>query len=301
MAARFGKPWLTAWQDRLLLEALESRGEQALDTRLGPLLLLWRQPAEGAAATAEPPLAWHGDGPVPVAFLRSGWGPEALFLGTKGGSTGVPHAHMDAGSFVLDWAGLRWVVDPRFRSYNIFESAGINLWNTSQDSERWKIFENGPFSHATLTLGGRLHRTDAFTAVTDFSAEERTVRLDLSAALGLGDGDAVRTFRLLPGPRLEVRDELRGLAPGTEVRWAATTPAAAEAGGDAVALTQDGKRLDLAFDAKPSSRIGVDELDSSNPPFQVPLPGLRTITAVITAPENGEVSLTASFSPAGGF
>ncbi len=68
---------------------------------------------------------------------------------------------MDSGSFVLERDGVRWVINPKVPSYELIESAGVHLWGRDQDSDRWKIFEAGQFSHSTLTVDGGLHVAEA--------------------------------------------------------------------------------------------------------------------------------------------
>eukprot|EP01132_Coremiostelium_polycephalum_P023046 gene23046-27391_t len=57
-------------------------------------------------------MVWLGTGPNPVALMRSSWtDPQAIFVGFKGGSPSLSHAHMDAGSFVMEADGVRWAAD----------------------------------------------------------------------------------------------------------------------------------------------------------------------------------------------
>ncbi len=103
--------------------------------RFFPLSLLWWDPAL-LANQAEPfALSWQGAGENPVAFHRSAWGdPNAIFVGFKGGRATTNHAHMDAGSFILEADGVRWAVDPGMEEYPALEAAGVDLWSSGQDS-----------------------------------------------------------------------------------------------------------------------------------------------------------------------
>ena len=46
-------------------------------------------------------------GKSPVALMRTSWtDPKAIYVGFKGGSANVNHAHMDIGSFIMEADGV---------------------------------------------------------------------------------------------------------------------------------------------------------------------------------------------------
>ena len=59
-------------------------------------------PAEAKVKTL--PLHFLGTGYSPIAIHRTGFQTKDLYLGIKAGQANVNHGHMDAGSFVIDWA-----------------------------------------------------------------------------------------------------------------------------------------------------------------------------------------------------
>ena len=44
---------------------------------------------------------------------------------------------MDAGSFIYERKGIRWAIDLGMQNYLSLESRGINLWDQSQEGQRW--------------------------------------------------------------------------------------------------------------------------------------------------------------------
>jgi hypothetical protein len=61
---------------------------------------------------------WHGNGANPVAVFRGGKeDPGQFYLAVKGGKANLSHGNMDAGTFVLELNGVRWVVDPGNQNY----------------------------------------------------------------------------------------------------------------------------------------------------------------------------------------
>ena len=74
---------------------------------------------------------------------------------------------MDVGSFIYEKAGVRWAVDLGMHDYNRLEQAGVDLWNRSQDSERWDIFRIGAESHNTLIFNGKQHKVDGMAEIIE--------------------------------------------------------------------------------------------------------------------------------------
>lgn len=283
---------LSAWQDTYLKTALE---KEDLEERFDPLLMLWRIPPR-AASEVSLPLTWSGQGPMPLAFLMSDDEPGALYVALKGGTADISHGHMDSGSFVLDRDGERWVIDPIVRKYHFFESSGVNeLFVRRQDSQRWKIWENSPFSHATLTLDGQLHAMDSYAPILDFSPETKSATVDLSATLGLSARAALRHFQLLPDRRLRLRDELRGLPPGTKVHWSFATEAEISLTPSGAVLLQGKKTLPLMYSATPGSNLLIEKMDKGNMPWTPALPDIRLLVAEVIAPSNGNITIECTF------
>ena len=50
---------------------------------------------------------------------------------------------MDAGSFIYERKGIRWAIDLGMQNYLSLESRGINLWDQSQEGQRWGVFRLG--------------------------------------------------------------------------------------------------------------------------------------------------------------
>lgn len=59
---------------------------------------------------------------------------------------------MDAGSFVYEKNGVRWAMDLGMQNYFSLESKGVDLWNQSQEGQRWDVFRLNNMAHNTLTI-----------------------------------------------------------------------------------------------------------------------------------------------------
>ena len=62
---------------------------------------------------------------------------------------------MDAGSFVFDALGVRWVQDLGMQEYYSLEKENVDLWNMSQNGQRWNVFRYNNLAHNTLTVNGK--------------------------------------------------------------------------------------------------------------------------------------------------
>ena len=299
-ARRLGNPGLIHAQLAALSSALGARSGLAdlpgESSRLLPLAAVWwPDPATGTTAPALP-LRWHGEGPNPVAVFRSSWtDPNALYLGIKGGSAHLSHAHMDAGSFVFECDGVRWARDLGRQNYDSLESKGIDLWNRRQDSERWQVFRLNAFSHNTLTLDGRPHRVAGSGRIIGFSAADSNpcAVLDLTPVFAGQAGRVRRGFRVEAGRAVLVQDELSGLKPGTDLRWAMVTGAeiSLSADGTGATLSENGRRLEARLLGPGAVRFTVLSAEPPDDGFNAPNPGRRILVAHATAPADGRLTL----------
>jgi hypothetical protein len=176
--------------------------------------LWWHEPTPNQTQL---PLNWQGDGPNPLAVFRSAWDdPKAMYLALKGGKATVSHGHMDAGSFILETNGVRWACDLGLQSYHSLESKGIGLWDGKQDGQRWRIFRLNNFSHNTLTINRQLHSANGAAIIKEFSAQNKSAVVDLSAVFAGQAAKVTRRFQFAP-PQVVISDELEGLKAGDTV------------------------------------------------------------------------------------
>ena len=131
---------------------------------------------------SELPSSWKGGGTNPIAVFTGGSDdPYSYYLGCKGGSGTVNHGNMDAGSFIFEINGERWVTDPGNQAYHDLEKTGFDLWNKAQDSQRWTLLNKGNFGHSTITINNQLHKVDGKATIVDFKQGEKPeVTFDLT-------------------------------------------------------------------------------------------------------------------------
>ncbi|MGG7664231.1 heparinase II/III domain-containing protein [Dyadobacter sp. BHUBP1] len=239
------------WGQKALLS---SPGQTEVKNRILPALLIWGTQTELSAVHAPTQTFWAGQGPSPVALMRSSWErPHAVFLGVKAGSPSVNHAHMDVGSFVVDALGERWAMDFGMQDYNSLESKGVDLWNRAQNSQRWEVFRLNNFAHNVISFDGQLTNAKGYARIDGATGEGANMLVtthltemyqDQAKAVRRGLGIIDRRYAV-------VRDEIECGPKETTMRWNMLTSADVRiVDGKTVELSQNGKKMFLIFDTQ---------------------------------------------------
>ena len=214
--------------------------------RLAPLTMLF---ASRCNLKDVKPLSgnfWYGKGEQPLFIYRSGFEDATdSYLAAKGGSPSNSHAHMDAGSFIYEWGGVRWAADLGMQSYYSLEKLGINLWGKSQSSGRWEVFRLGNHSHNTITVSEQLHqctgKCDMVKVIN--KGNKHGGKFDLTQMF-LNLESAYRTIYIDNNDKVTCIDELKGKSVDCNVRWNMVTTADVEIVDDrTIRLEKDGKKV----------------------------------------------------------
>ena len=224
--------------------------------------LVWLSQFENTDES-ELPLAWKGDGSNPVVFFRGGDdNPRQYYFGGKGGSGTVNHGNMDAGSFVFELDGVRWVIDPGNQSYNELEKTGFNLWGKCQECERWTLLTKNNYGHSTLTVNDALHVVDGLATITDFKeGQQPEATIDMTKVFKGQLESATRRFVKENDHSLLIEDKLTLNDSTQNITWQLMTTADVEIVKGGAILTQDGKQLKLENLSHPDLRVSIISLD----------------------------------------
>ncbi|MPR32880.1 heparinase [Cytophagaceae bacterium SJW1-29] len=295
-AAKNNDPSLL-WMQRKVIQ--EQPAREFVSERILPALLIWGNNLN--LENSKPPTEkmWIGQGPSPVAFMRTSWADtNAIFVGFKGGSASVNHAHMDAGSFVLDALGERWAMDFGPQNYNSLEERGIKLFGRTQDAERWDIFRYNNLVHNTLTIDGHYQNVKGYAQIDAWSDNPQDMRIvsDLSTVYE-GQAAAVkRGIALLEEKYVVVRDEVKAPAQDITLRWTLLTPAEVKILDDkTVALSQHGKTMYLHFNAKVPLTLKTWSTVPTHD-YDAPNPGTQLVGFEALIPANTSQGFNVSFS-----
>lgn len=262
-ASRQNRPSLL-WNERKELTRFIEQGGAKTGGRTQPFLLIWAGSMDNIVAPET--LHWKGDGRTPIAVHRSSWDENATYFAIKGGSAHTNHAHMDAGSFVLEMEGVRWAVDLGSQSYNSLESRGIDLWNRSQGSERWTVYRLNNFSHNTLVVDNKLHRVEGHAPIMRFSdeADSPFTIVDLTPVYA-GDLAKAQRGAFFHENAVLIQDEIETLDKPTTIRWGMATQADADIEDESHVILREGEKTLNIRVLSPAS-VKATIIDMENPP-----------------------------------
>ncbi len=290
-ASRLKDPSLL-WVERDRL--LKNDPENFIKDRLLPAILLWNA---GIPTRDIPPpvsLLWVGHGTTPVALMRTSWTDiAAIFVGMKGGSPSVNHAHMDIGSFVMDADGVRWAMDLGMQDYESLESRGLQIFGRTQDAQRWTVFRYINQAHNTLTVNNRHQQVNGHAPIIASSADPSFMNAvtDMTTVYKGALIKAKRGIGIVNRQYVVIRDEIETTDTTTTIRWNLLTPAATKiTGKNNIELSQNGKKLLLQVQSKADvvmktwTTAPPNSYDAANPGtimagFEVTVPA-RTRTAI---------------------
>lgn len=288
-ARELNRPALFIDQRKLLKQSLEVKNSKSPSV----FLALWWSKEIPESTPPALPTAWKGEGLQPVAIFRSSWSdPDALYLACKAGQASLSHAHMDAGSFVLEAKSVRWAVDLGMQSYHSLESKGISLWDKGQNGRRWDVFRLNNRSHNTLTINDKLHRVDGAAKFTHF--DKSCAEVDLSEVFR-GQATAVTRRFEISKHEVTITDKLHGLEPGAKVRWTMATPAKIELLGKQAILHRGGESLKVTMRQADDGQLRSIPAAPPDDGFNAPNPGIYLLIVDAIASASGEVMIEMHF------
>ena len=229
MYSRTGDPSLLYPEMRIMEDTDYKR---LCEERLFPMLLISLSKAPGFEITPPEAHYYQCGGTTPIYVYREGWqSKDDDYLGVKGGLAMSSHSHLDQGSFFFESDGVTWATDLGMQDYNSLESAGVDLWDMLQDSERWTVFRIGPFSHNILTVNGKVPKVNR---VIDFLRTRRPDKPSAADPAGaelylrpMYDDDLAYYLRevLFDGQDLHIVEHLQAGDSTCVIRWAMASEA----------------------------------------------------------------------------
>ncbi len=284
------------WLEKKHLEA----DRKYIGNRLLPAVMIWGSATKVDGIQPPAELMWAGRGANPVALMRSSWtDPNAVFVGFKGGTASSSHAHMDAGSFVMEADGVRWAMDFGSQGYHSLESKGVDLWNKAQNSQRWQVFRYNNFVHNTLTVNDQLHLVGGFADLSSWSSAPSFMNAvaDLSKIFEGQLSQSLRGVALVDGQYVAVRDEITAADKEVTVRWTMLTPADVKIKGkNSVELKKNGKKLTLQV-VEPATVTMKTWTTASTNDYDDPNPGTVLVGFEVKIPARTSAALTVKLIP----
>ena len=296
-ASRLKDPSLL-WVEKSRLTKETASGH--VTNRLLPAIMLWSNGV--SIKSIKPPASklWVGKGKVPVALMRTSWTDStAIFVGMKGGSAAVNHAHMDIGSFIMEAEGIRWAMDFGMQQYESLESRGIQLFGRTQDAQRWKVFRYNNLVHNTLTFNNEFQRVAGYAPITGSSSARNFMhsKTDLTDIYKGSVNKAERGVAIVNQQYVVVKDEVEATANETTIRWTMLTPAAVIITGKNTAeLTKNGKKLYLEVQEPGNIMMKTWSTDPPNS-YDAPNPGTALVGFEFLLPASQKTTITVNLVP----
>jgi hypothetical protein len=267
-----------------------------------PAVLIWGAGTTVNQITAPENMIWVGQGDNPVALFRTSWtDADAVYAGLKTGSPSVNHGHMDVGTFIMDAKGERWAMDPGSQNYNSLESAGIDLWNMSQTSERWDVFRYNNLAHNTITINNQYQKVSGKASVIAYSNQRDMLNAvtDMTQLYSDNVNKAIRGIAIVNEQYLMVRDEIETSSSPVLIRWNMVTSAEVTiTGNNSAELVKNGKKLSIKVSGPSEVSMKTWSTDPPNS-WDAENPGTIMTGFETTLPSNSSVSLVVLLMPEG--
>ena len=233
------------WEDRkTLIDEERVRGIG----RLAPLEILFAARCNLKEVKPINENFWYGHGEQPLFIYRNGFDSKTnTYLAAKGGSPSSSHAHMDAGSFIYEWGGVRWASDLGSQDYYSLEKLGVNLWGKGQNSGRWSIFRLNNYSHNTITVNEQLHQYKGKVKMVNVynKGNKHGGKFDMGEMFPNLDS-AYRTIYIDKNDKVTCIDELKPKSINCDIRWNMVTRADVKIIDDkTISLKKEGKEVIL--------------------------------------------------------
>ena len=247
------------WNERSLFKS--GNKKKLMDYRFFTLAMLWGAGVDMRHLPEPQQKTWISSTAItPVALMRTSWDDtKAIYLAFKGGSASSSHAHLDAGSFVMVANGERWAMDFGRQDYHSLESLGLDIWNKTQNSDRWKVFRYTNLAHNTLTFNNCMQDVKGYVCLNGSSSLAKQ--------------------------------------PSVSMRWTMLTPSDAKLKGkNKIVLSRNGKRLVMEVNAPVKVRLKTWST-SPTTSYDAPNPGTVLVGFESTLPANSHYKFRVKLIP----
>jgi len=253
-------------------------------SRLAGASMAWLSQFEEKAAE-KVPTAWKGESSNSiVVFKGDDNDPHTYYFGGKGGRATTSHGNMDAGSFIFELNGVRWVIDPGNQSYHALEKTGFNLWSSCQDCERWTLLTKNNYGHSTITVNNELFINNATAKLVDFNGGDTPeASFDLTPIYGENMRSVMRTFRKDSPVSIVIEDDVETSDKTELVTWQLMTTADVKLVDGGAILIQDGKELQVENLSHPDLDISIVSLYPAPMKLDKQIEGLKRLEIRIPA------------------
>jgi len=235
---------------------------------------------------------WYGNGKNPVAVFRDT--DNDFYLAAKGGKAHLSHGNMDAGTFVFELNGIRWIIDPGNQAYYPLNKIGFNLAGHCQDCPRWTLLTKKNQCHSTLTINNERFDVEGQATIVDFKeGEQPEVTIDMSPLYFDNVESVKRRFVKENNTSILIEDEIEINNSTKHITFGLMTQAKVQPVKNGAILKQNGKELKLSVLEPAGIEVSVISLDP--PPMKIDktIEDLKRIEVRVPAwlTENNEITV----------
>jgi len=290
LSKRFNKPFL-AWRERDQLT--KDR------TNIGALDILWYNDAGNYDDLDKLPTSFYYGGKTQAVSLRSSWNElHSAFVAVKGGNNSSHHAHLDLGTFVYEFDGVRWAELLGGDDYSL---PGYFDTRSGAQSPRWKYYRLSTASQNLVIIDNANQDEKAFAPVEQVdTGRDKAVNfaiVDLSQAYKNLGVTAMKRGVALYGKedRVLIQDQISATKP-VEAVWQIHTRAQID-------ISENGKKATLRLG---DHQLSVSLVDTENAKFsseelsipapQQPVQNVRLLKVKLDKPA-AQQRITVLFAP----
>ena len=243
---------------------------------------------------------WHGRGANPIAVFRGGENdPGKFYLAVKGGKAHLSHGNMDAGTFIFELNGVRWVIDPGNQRYYLLNKIGFNLAGHCQDCPRWTLLTKKNQGHSNITVNDERFDVSGKAEITHFKdGAKPEVTIDMTPLYFDNLNSLQRKFIKENNRSVLIEDRFETNDSTKTVTWGMMTVADVIPTDNGAVLKQDGEELKVIILEPRDVEFSIISLDP--PPLEIDktIENLKRLELRIPAwtVENGKTSIKVRLS-----
>ncbi len=290
-ASKLKRPDILFTEARKLKYFLQNSPQKLLNDRFLPFLVLWSIDTDFEAISEPRQRMFIANGKTEVAMMRTSWSDNrGIYIGVKGGTPSASHQHMDIGSFVMEANGVRWAIDFGMQEYNSLESKGIDLWNRSQDSQRWEVFRYKNSSHNTLTINNKKQLVAGNATVEKISDTDKlmAVAVNMTPLYKNDVSELKRVISVVDQQYVQIEDFVQSNEKEANIRWNMLTRAKPEIIDEhTILLSEQGEKMMIQFSGNIKAKATITSTRSPND-YDAPNDGTVFVGFELTVPANSK-------------
>lgn len=175
---------------------------------------------------------------------------------------------MDAGTFVFELNGVRWVIDPGNQNYYLLNRIGFNLAGSCQDCARWTLLTKKNQGHSTIAVNDAPFKVGGFAPVTDFNdSETPEASIDLTGLYGGNLTSLKRKVVKESNQSVLIQDQIDINDSTRNITWGLMIVADVVLVKNGAILKKDGKELRVSILTPENLNFSVISLDP--PPLEI--------------------------------